>query len=105
MTFQVNGSERARIDSSGNLLIGTTTTSGNAGFQFLPNAGSGFVASIDHVTGVASGAFTILLTITVRLLVTLHKAERLLFYTTQLPIIVVNLTSKTLLAAVHSLTL
>jgi hypothetical protein len=57
MTFQVNGSERARIDSSGNLLIGTTTTSGNAGFQFLPNAGSGFVASIDHVTGVASGAF------------------------------------------------
>jgi hypothetical protein len=31
MTFQTNGSERARIDSSGNLLVGTTTAYGSDG--------------------------------------------------------------------------
>jgi ACT domain-containing protein len=56
LTFITNNTERARIDSSGNLLVGTTGTSGNAGFQFLPNNGA-CVASIDHLTGIASGAF------------------------------------------------
>jgi hypothetical protein len=36
MTFQTSGAERARIDSSGNLLVGTTTALGN-GFAFQPN--------------------------------------------------------------------
>lgn len=42
--FNVNGSERARIDASGNLLIGTTnsapTVNNVAGFSFIPGAGS-----------------------------------------------------------------
>jgi len=52
--FITNSLERARIDSSGNLLVGTTSTSGNAGIQFLPSSG---VASIDHVSGTASGNY------------------------------------------------
>lgn len=52
--FTNNNVERARIDSSGNLLVGTTSASGNAGIQFLPSSG---VASIDHVSGTSSGAF------------------------------------------------
>jgi hypothetical protein len=50
------GVNRMTLDGSGNLLVGTTSTSGNAGFQFLPNSG-GAVASIDHVSGTATGAF------------------------------------------------
>lgn len=46
--------ERMRLDSSGNVLIGTTTTTGNAGIQLLPSAGS-CVQSINHVSGTASG--------------------------------------------------
>jgi hypothetical protein len=44
------------LDASGNLLVGTTGTSGNAGFQFLPNNGA-CVASVDHITGISSGSF------------------------------------------------
>jgi hypothetical protein len=40
LRFQTNDTERARIDSSGNLLVGTTNASGTAGigFKFLPSA-------------------------------------------------------------------
>ena len=39
--FEVNGSERARIDSSGNLLVGTTSTSGlSSGSSSNPGFGS-----------------------------------------------------------------
>jgi hypothetical protein len=40
LTFFTNSAERARIDSSGNLLVGTTNASPVAGigFKFLPNA-------------------------------------------------------------------
>jgi hypothetical protein len=45
------------LDASGNLLVGTTSTSGNAGFQVLPNANATGSAlfSVNHVTGSASG--------------------------------------------------
>jgi len=57
--FAVNQVEKARIDTSGNLLVGTTSTSGNAGIQFLPNAGGTGIGlqSINHVTGSASGNY------------------------------------------------
>jgi hypothetical protein len=60
LAFATGGAtERARIDSSGNLLVGTTSTSGNAGFQVLPNANATGSAlfSVNHITGSASGHF------------------------------------------------
>jgi hypothetical protein len=50
------GTERARIDSSGNLLVGTTASAGNAGIQIIPNNGN-CLQSIDHITGTATGNF------------------------------------------------
>lgn len=49
-----NSIDRMRVDVSGNVLIGASTTAGNAGIQFLPSAGA-CVQSINHVTGTASG--------------------------------------------------
>ena len=43
------------LDASGNLLVGTTSTGGNAGIQIIPNAGNCF-QSINHITGSASGS-------------------------------------------------
>jgi hypothetical protein len=45
------------LDASGNLLVGTTSTAGNAGFQVLPNANATGSAlfSVNHITGSASG--------------------------------------------------
>ena len=55
IAFQTNGTERARIDSSGNLLVGTTNTgltNANA-FAFQPaSAGSAYA---NHVNGSSSG--------------------------------------------------
>ena len=57
--FQVqkSGTGVLTLDASGNLLVGTTSTSGNAGFQVLPNANATGSAlfSVNHVTGSASG--------------------------------------------------
>jgi hypothetical protein len=51
--FRTSGTERARIDSSGNLLVGTTSSSAPSnGFVFSP--GSQLV-SIGHVNGTGSG--------------------------------------------------
>jgi hypothetical protein len=52
-TFNSGGSERARIDSSGNLLVGTTTAGlgNNNGFSFQP-AASGGVSTVNHANGV-----------------------------------------------------
>jgi hypothetical protein len=44
LTFYTNGSERARIDSSGNLLVGTTGTSAGAKLYVLGSGASNTVA-------------------------------------------------------------
>ena len=56
MTFDTNGTERARIDSSGNLLVGATASGGQSGFAVLKGAG-GIETSIEiaHNFGTASG--------------------------------------------------
>jgi hypothetical protein len=55
IVFQVNNTERMRIDSSGNLLVGTTATgqSNTQGFAF--NALTGAYLSVGHASGTASG--------------------------------------------------
>jgi hypothetical protein len=54
--WYTNNAERARIDGSGNLLVGTTTTGGNptTGLGFNYNSGSSYFA-MGHITGTASG--------------------------------------------------
>ena len=56
LVLSTNNTERARIDSSGNLLVGTTSSAGNAGIQIIPNNGN-CLQSIDHITGTATGNF------------------------------------------------
>ena len=41
MTFATNNTERMRLDSSGNLLVGTTSITGTGGFIFQPNLDDG----------------------------------------------------------------
>ena len=60
ITFTTSATERARIDSSGNLLVGQTASGGNqaAGGIVLRNPASGSGGSsvlISHATGVGSG--------------------------------------------------
>ena len=50
LTFYTNGSERARIDSSGNLMVGTTTAPAIAGAIHVSNA-SGHGLQITNTTG------------------------------------------------------
>lgn len=52
--FSISSNEKARLDSSGNVLVGTSATTGNAGIQLLPSGGA-CVQSINHVSGTASG--------------------------------------------------
>jgi hypothetical protein len=56
LLFGTNNTERARIDSSGNLLVGTTSTSGATGFAFIsPGASSVQRLVIGHVVGNTTG--------------------------------------------------
>jgi hypothetical protein len=58
MLFYSNNTERMRIDSSGNLLMGTTSTSvTSGGYNFLINdGGTGYSTGyIGHITGCPSG--------------------------------------------------
>jgi hypothetical protein len=56
IAFSEGGSESMRIDSSGNLLVGTTTTgAANTQGLFLNSASGATYASIGHVNGTGSG--------------------------------------------------
>ena len=56
LRFAVNGAERARIDSSGNLLVGTTTAAGtNTQGLAVLSSNSGTRLYIGHATGTANG--------------------------------------------------
>lgn len=58
MVFATNNTERARIDSSGNLLVGTTsvTNSPDQGVQLANNSSIGGVF-VGHVNGTATGNY------------------------------------------------
>jgi hypothetical protein len=57
MTFSGNGtSESMRIDSSGNLLVGTTTANYSATQGFGVAAGTGTYAFVSHASGTGSSA-------------------------------------------------
>lgn len=55
LAFGTANTERARIDSSGNLLVGTTSTNPTHGFVANNNGGNGFYLQIGHPTGTNSG--------------------------------------------------
>lgn len=52
-----SGSERVRIDSSGNLLVGVTTSTGNGGVSFLPNSSNGAAQIVTNRATTASTSF------------------------------------------------
>jgi hypothetical protein len=55
LLLMTNNTERARIDSSGNLLVGQTTAADlSKGFSAVPGTGSCY-ATIGHASGTASG--------------------------------------------------
>jgi hypothetical protein len=58
--FATSDTERMRIDSSGNLLVGTTSdsTAPSTGFSFNPQT-AGAYAAIGHTTSAGSGSFFI----------------------------------------------
>jgi hypothetical protein len=58
LIFYINSAERARIDSSGNLLVGKTTSSGNGdGAQLFPTGTIGLGHTSGTVTATAYAAF------------------------------------------------
>jgi len=59
MRFSTNNTERARIDSSGNLLVGTTTASASpaTGVQLCNTSGTLGGVFIGHDTGTATGNY------------------------------------------------
>ena len=56
LAFQTNSSERMRIDASGNLLVGTTsTTADEGGLALIPQTSNVSHMYIGHATGTAGG--------------------------------------------------
>ena len=55
--FNTNGAERMRIDSNGNVLVGTTVTNGtNTSGVAILNPATSTTISVGHATGTASGS-------------------------------------------------
>ena len=50
-----NGAEHARIDSSGNLLVGTTSTGNSNSKSFVANVDNGYIV-VNHLNGQGSGS-------------------------------------------------
>ena len=57
--FTTNGTERARIDSSGNLLVGTTSIAGAGGLTIQPNTSAGATAVLFNRTSSTNTSFPI----------------------------------------------
>jgi hypothetical protein len=55
LLFNTDGSERARIDSSGNLLVGGTSGGSGNSFAVNTNSGNGLYTQISHPNGTGSG--------------------------------------------------
>ena len=55
-TGQAGGSEKARIDSSGNLLVGTTSATAYQNNNSFVNNVAGGYSIVNHISGTASGA-------------------------------------------------
>lgn len=60
MRFQTNGSERARIDSSGALLVNTTTATGTVNFSVAADTTTKNPMSVNNTRATASTDFSIL---------------------------------------------
>jgi len=59
MVFQTNGSERMRIDSSGNLLVGTTSATNNSRLKVQGSSTSGSDYMVQFTDSAAANAFYI----------------------------------------------
>jgi hypothetical protein len=55
--FRTNNIERMRLDISGNLLVGTISTSGAGGFPIVPNASNGSAQVLINRTASANASF------------------------------------------------
>jgi hypothetical protein len=55
LAFGTNNTERARIDTSGNFMVGTTTTSFHNSNSFATSVASGYILQ-NHISGTSSGA-------------------------------------------------
>jgi len=60
MAFFTNAAERARIDSSGNLLVGTTSSGGVGGLSITPNSDAGAAQIFFNRNTTTSSSFSVI---------------------------------------------